>query len=146
MLTHKVVIVSFSHFIFFLSIPFVNLTVDVFLKYTFPLGRVGVYENIQYLKEKELEAERLFSRLFNDLGMRWQESVWGARNTVESYISGLVTNVLWGYDQEELDERKLRKREKFTNNYKNVYMYISDYLKLRRRSKIEDEATKFGFR
>lgn len=53
--------------------------------------------------------------------------------------------MLWGYDPEELDERKLRKREKFTNNYMNVYMYISDNLKLRRRSKIEDEA-KAGFR
>lgn len=71
--------------------------------------------------------------------------IWGARNPVESCISGLVTKVLWGYDPEELDERKLRKREKFTNNYMNVYMYISDNLKLRRRSKIEDEA-KVGFR
>lgn len=47
-----------------------NPTVDVFLKYAFPLGREEVYENIQYLKVKELEAESLFSRLFNDLGIR----------------------------------------------------------------------------
>ena len=71
----------------------------------------------------------------------------GARSQIESHcISILVTEALWSYDQEELDDRKVRKRGKFTKIYIEVYVYISDYLKHRRRNKIEDKTTKFGFR